>query len=246
MRTLYLFSACILTVAACETPTGLCPASSVLTLSVDVPQSGELIPGECADPDANPGDPYQVVTTSPLRAQFTLTTTAFEGALSLWSGDFTSDHATQLYIGPSPVNVVLPAGTYGVFVTSVNPSRNHGSYTLTRAAGPLDGCTIYWTTPGFTINGRLTPDDCIPEPDGRGDQYNMMLRKGQAVALHLSGDIGGGFGVVGDQVDIFRFPVGQSGADISFTAPTDGLYMIFVGFRPFRCACAIGYSITIQ
>jgi hypothetical protein len=211
--------------------------------------TGQITAGDCKDPDGNVGDAYRLVAMSQITTEFTLTASGFEGALALWAGDIMTGGGPQIlcetrgFTCGGSLNVVLPAGTYTVFVTSDDDNR--GSYTLTNRPVPPDGCVRYWTTPGVTVNGNVTLDDCTDAraPNSRIESYDMTLTKGQAVRIHMF--FPGGF--VGVHPLNINQAVPAGGTDIAFTAPETGRYTIELIAEPFRFPQQrVSFGMTIQ
>jgi hypothetical protein len=133
------------------------------------------------------------------------------------------------------LRAILPVGPYRVTATSVSPGQE-GPYTLTLSASGenVTGCEQVYVAPGTATTQTLATTDCVDalaEGNYYEDHFLRRLTAGQQMTVSMSSSALDSYIIIADaNGNEITFnddkAAGTLDAEITFTAPSTGWYMI--------------------
>jgi hypothetical protein len=193
---------------------------------------------DCGLPEGGFADLYKVVVATAQWVTFRMASEQLDPLLLLSSaaGDrrlaVNDDGFNSL---DSNLTILAPAGEYRLYATSFEPAEA-GAYTVSFAAGPstVTNCADVWVMPGVQTSQNMTTSDCRT-PSGSenyySEQYKIYLTAGQTVTVRMTSTEFDAYlflldAETGEALAEDDDSAGGTNAELTFTAPSDGTYVI--------------------
>jgi hypothetical protein len=211
-----------------------CPVSGALLAGIQT--NSELSSGSCRYADGRLLQTFSVVARKGEAYEFTLTSSAFDTYLELRDarGRPVAGGASDGSRSSSRFKVLLPDGVFTVVATTARPAAE-GRFSLVYAlvSPEIVGCEPTAIVRGVTTaTQEITQSDCIVSPARAEDRYRVWAAPG--ASLHINVEdwsySNQQFEVTDESGRVLETSrwTGAYNYDATFTAPTEGYYIIRV------------------
>jgi hypothetical protein len=234
-----------------ETPTG-----SAQPYTPNATVTGNLATNPARGPNGGVGQLYTLTLTQQTNLQFTLTASGFPPFLGLYTGS--GQAIVERANTDTSFKAFLPAGTFQVFVDSMNDAS--GTFTLTSAPTQTGGCLVaggtqspldnYHTVKGATLAGTITTNNC-GDSLAKIHNYELPLTAGAQITLAFTVDKMSGVAIrssSGGTPLASREMPGAGSSTLSATVPTSGYYTVSIESRTAGgvSSLPVAYTVTIN
>lgn len=228
-----------------ETPNG---SAQAYTVGASVTEN--LASNTARGPNGGVGRLYTLTLAQQTNLLFTLTANGFPPFLGLYTA--TGQPIVERPSANTSFKAFLPAGTYQVFVDSMDNSS--GTFTLTSAPTTPSGCMYpgstysplsnYHTVKGAALAGTITTSDC-GDALARTHIYELPLTAGTQISVSFTVDKASGVAIHGLAS---REMAGAGTGTLTATVPTSGYYTVSIESRTLGgvSSLPVTYAISIN
>lgn len=232
------------------------PCASTVPYSVGESVMGSLASTDCVRPNGSFIDFYAFSVAGQQSVLFTLDSDDFDAVLWLIAGTRTDGPPVALANDVSETNsnaaihIVMSGGSYIAGANSFAANES-GSYTLGSAIVPesVTGCAEAWVTRAITTSQTIDELDCEDESGlAYFDGFLLIVQAGQTVTVtQTSPDFDPRLTVSNSSGSITTSDTGEAGgpgAQVSFTTPTNDIFILEAGTAAIETTGA--YTIEIS